>query len=337
MTPDERSFPNPYRAWAKTARNATLAGVAFACVPAAIPQVPTALFAGLGAMAATVGVILWIAFAFTGRGIESELESFRRGEELARWEVSPRQFETWAVERAKQARKLPWVLGGTLALAGVTTISLFAADGAWTEAAIATAITLVVAFGSATILNRITARGLKLPRSGSVPVVIGHRCAVMNGVVYQWRGFGVRLVGATAVEEPAGLQIHYVAEGESGEVDHTLHLPCPPSRWLKPAASQANYAPANPKTRRHRTGQTRTSPPHPSKRRAPCLRASVAKVASPVPPQPSARPPRQVHTSPRPPKCRAPCPPCPPCLRGKIRIPSPPLNRAPAKTPWNHT
>jgi hypothetical protein len=228
MNPDERSFPNPYRGWAKSARSATLAGIAFACVPAVIPQVSTALFAGLGAMAATVGVILWIAFAFTGRGIESELESFRKGEELARWEVSARQFEAWAVARAKHARKLPWVLGGTLALAGVTTISLFAADGAWTEAAIATGITLVVALGAAHVVNRITARGLKLPNSGSVPVVIGHRCAVMNGVVYQWRGFGIRLVKAAAVEEPPGLQIHYVAEGESGEVDHTLHLPCPP-------------------------------------------------------------------------------------------------------------
>ncbi len=227
MDAADNAFPNPYRAWAKTARHATLAGVAFACVPAAIPQASTALFVGLGVLVATVGVILWIAFAFMGRGIESELESFRRGEELARWEISGRQFEGWATEQRKKARALPWVLGGSLALAGVTTISLFAADEAWTEAAVATAITLVVALGSAHLLHRVTDRGLNHRGFGPVPVVIGYRCAMINGVLFQWRGFAVRLVDAIAVEEPPGLVVRYVAEGESSEVDHTLHLPCP--------------------------------------------------------------------------------------------------------------
>lgn len=228
MDSADQSFPNPFRAWARTARNATLAGVAFACVPAVIPQVSTALFTGLGTLVATVGVILWIAFAATGRNLESELESFRRGEQLARWEVSARQFEAWAIERGKQTRKLPWILGGSVALAGVTAVSLFAADGAWTEAAVAALVTLAAALGSARVVDRISARGLRHLGSGAVPVVIGYRCAVMNGEVYQWRGLGVSLLDAAAVEEPPGLQVRYLAEGESSAVEHTLHLPCPP-------------------------------------------------------------------------------------------------------------
>lgn len=221
-------FPNPFLAWAKTARNATLAGVAFACVPAVIPQVSTALFTGLGTLTATVGVILWIAFAATGRSVESELASFRRGEELARWEISARRFESWAIERRKQTRSVPWVMGGSLALAGVTAMSLFAADGAWTEVAVTTLVTLVLALGSARVVKRITARGLTHRGSGAVPVVIGYRCAVMNSEVYQWRGFGVQLVDTAVIEDPPSLQVRYVAEGEAGAVDHTIHLPCPP-------------------------------------------------------------------------------------------------------------
>jgi hypothetical protein len=228
MAPTNDTFPNPYRTWATTARSVAVLGVLVACVPLATTQAPPALFAGLGAMVATVAVILWLSFALVARGVEGQLAAFRRGEALARWEVSAERYEAWAVERKRRLRALPWVLGATVVLAGATAVCLFAADGEWAVAAVLAGVTLAVALGAGYVVDRVAARGLRPRGREPVLVTVGHRCAFMNGVVYPWRGLGVRWVGAEALADPPCLRVRYIVEGEAGAAETHLDLPCPP-------------------------------------------------------------------------------------------------------------
>lgn len=189
--------------------------------------VPTVICIIVGTLGGTICLIFWLALWFTARSLEADLEAFRQGVYLVRWELSAADYRRWWEDRRRQATVAGIVVGVMLLLAGGVMALIFWIDEHKPEIALPLFAGSLALAGLVSLVIRRVVSGPPPTGEGSYTLWIGPDLAILNGQINRWQGPGTRLTSAQALDHPPRLRVDYAVAVKGGWAPQVVEYPGP--------------------------------------------------------------------------------------------------------------
>lgn len=146
---------------------------------------------------------------------------------LARWTYSPDEWRRYAIaENQRYGREKRWLYGTVSGIGALVAVALLVlgVDEAEVWATIVAGLAVFIAVIGEADVQRTRRRNLT--HQGAA--LVGRRCAILNGVPYDWSAPRVLLEGCALLDgEPPCVAVTYSVSTRSGRQERVLRIPVP--------------------------------------------------------------------------------------------------------------